>query len=98
MSGNDLLKLPTYDPGNLLDALRDMLQLKNDAALGRTLQVAAPVISKIRSRTLPVGAMILIAMHEESGLSIRDLRRLMGDTREKFSDVAPFHLRERAAA
>ena len=64
-------------------------RLKNDAALSRLLQVAPPVISKIRHRRLPVGASILIRMHEVSNLPIRELRDLMGDRRQKYrlSDV-----------
>ena len=73
-----------YDPNNLLDTLIDKLHLKNDAALSRALEVAPPVISKIRHRRLPVGASLLIRMHEVSDLSIRELRTLMGDRREKF--------------
>ena len=74
----------SYDPNNLLDTLIDKLHLKNDAALSRALEVAPPVISKIRHRRLPVGASLLIRMHEVSDLSIRELRTLMGDRREKF--------------
>ena len=48
-----------YDPNNLLDTLIDKLHLKNDAALSRALEVAPPVISKIRHRRLPVGASLL---------------------------------------
>jgi hypothetical protein len=33
---------------------------------------------------LPVGASLLIRMHEVSDLSIKELRVLMGDRREKF--------------
>ena len=73
-----------YDPNNLLDTLIDKLHLKNDAALSRALEVAPPVISKIRHGRLPVGASLLIRMHEVSDLSIRELRTLMGDRREKF--------------
>jgi hypothetical protein len=78
-----------YDPDRLLDSLIVHLGLKNDAALSCALEVAPPVISKIRHRRLPVGAAILIRMHEVSGLTIRDLRFLLGDRREKFrvSDV-----------
>jgi hypothetical protein len=78
-----------YNPDKLLDALLDRLVLKNDAALARALEVAPPVISKIRHRRLPVGASILIRMHEVSNLSIRELRDLMGDRRQKYrlSDV-----------
>ena len=74
----------TYDPNNLLDSLLERMKLKNDAALSRALEVAPPVISKIRHRRLPVGASLLIRMHEVSDLSIRELRTLMGDLREKF--------------
>lgn len=78
-----------YNPDRLLDVLRENLQLKNDAALSRTLGVAPPVISKIRHRRVHVGAALLIRMHEVTGLNIIDLRYLMGDRRSKFriSDV-----------
>ncbi|MEC4720369.1 hypothetical protein RY831_14500 [Noviherbaspirillum sp. CPCC 100848] len=74
----------TYNPSRLLDIVIDRLQLKNDAALARTLGVPAPMISKIRHRRLPIGASLLISMHEETGWSIRELRDLMGDRRQKF--------------
>jgi hypothetical protein len=93
-----------YDPERLLDHLIGKLRLKNDAALSRALEVAPPVISKIRTGKLPVGASMLIRMHEVSELSIRDLRFLLGDRRNKFrmsekhfkpaapeSDTAPSH-------
>lgn len=73
-----------YDPNNLLESLIEKLNLKNDAALSRALEVAPPLISKIRHRRLPVGASLLIRMHEVSDLSITDLRQLMGDRRNKF--------------
>jgi hypothetical protein len=74
----------TYNPCRLLDALIEQLDLKNDAALARALEVAPPMISKIRHRSLPVGGAMLIRMHEISTLSIADLRFLMGDQRKKF--------------
>jgi hypothetical protein len=82
--GTRLADQVAYDPNNLLDSLIEKLNLKNDAALSRALEVAPPVISKIRHRRLPVGASLLIRMHEVSDLSIRELRILMGDRREKF--------------
>jgi hypothetical protein len=84
MNSTRLADQVAYDPNNLLDALIDKLNLKNDAALSRALEVAPPVISKIRHRRLPVGASLLIRMHEVSDLSIKDLRILMGDRRDKF--------------
>lgn len=73
-----------YDPNYLLDTLIQKLGIKNDAALSRALEVAPPVISKIRHNRLPVGASLLIRMHEVSEMSIRELRQLMGDRRAKF--------------
>lgn len=80
----DRLEDRVYDPNRLLDTLIQHLNLKNDAALSRALEVAPPVISKIRHHRLPVGASLLIRMHEVSDLSIKELRRLMGDRRSKF--------------
>ncbi len=74
----------SYNPNRLLDTLREKMKLKNDAALSRALEVAPPVISKIRHRTLPVGASLLIRMHEVTEMSIRELRDLMGDRRTKY--------------
>ena len=86
---HELASQESYDPSRLLDSLRERMQLKNDAALSRALEVAPPVISKIRHRALPVGASMLIRMHEVTELSIRELRDLMGDRRGKYriSDV-----------
>jgi hypothetical protein len=74
----------SYNPDHLLDNLIKKLSLKNDAALSRALEVAPPLISKIRHRRVPVGASLLIRMHEVSDMSVRELRDLMGDRRTKY--------------
>ncbi|OGB22683.1 MAG: hypothetical protein A3I66_12695 [Burkholderiales bacterium RIFCSPLOWO2_02_FULL_57_36] len=74
----------SYNPDHLLDNLIKKLSLKNDAALSRALEVAPPLISKIRHRRVPVGASLLIRMHEVSDMSVRELRDLMGDRRAKY--------------
>jgi hypothetical protein len=73
-----------YNPNQLLDTLLDKMMLKNDAALSRMLSIQPPVLSKIRHHRLPVGASMLIRMHEVTGMEIRDLRALMGDIAPKF--------------
>lgn len=78
-----LINRPEYNPNHLLDTLIEKLNLKNDAALSRALEVAPPVISKIRHRRIAVGASILLRMHELSELKINDLKELMGDCRRK---------------
>lgn len=72
---------PQYNPDTLLDTVRLMLGLKNDAALARRLRVAASSISKIRNRRQVVSAEMIVCLHEETRLSIRDLRWLCGDFR-----------------
>lgn len=77
------------DPNNLLDAIMSILKLKNDLALARKMGVAAPVISKIRHGRLNISAPMLICMHEETGMPVRELRALMrNDLREKYDFVA----------
>lgn len=75
---------PNYDPVNLFNTIRKHLNIKNDAALARVLGVAPPIISKHRHKVIPVGACILIRMHEVSGIAIKELRALMGDTADIF--------------
>ena len=84
MKNENLSDQINYNPDNLLASIIGKLNLKNDAALSRALEVAPPVISKIRHRRLPVGASLLIRMHEVTDLSIQELRSLMGDRRNKF--------------
>lgn len=67
---------PKAQANNLLDAMIDKIGLRNDAALARQLQVAPPVISKMRSGKIPVGAGFLIRCHYASGLSIAALKEL----------------------
>lgn len=77
-----------YNPNKVLDAIMEKLQLKNDAQLSRALEVAPPVISKIRHYTLPIGATILLRMHEVSDISIRELRALMSSKDQDTQEAA----------
>ena len=63
-----------------VNLLVQTMTLKNDAALSRVLEVAPPVISKIRHGLLPVGASMLISAHEESGLSIKEMKAVLNTT------------------
>jgi hypothetical protein len=61
----------------LLDTVLDSQHLKNDAALSRFLEVNPPVLSKIRGGTLPVGASMIIKIHEKTGMSIKEIKFLL---------------------
>lgn len=73
---------PHYDPKTLLDTLMRLLGVKNDRQLAFRLNVPASQICKVRHRRVSVASSLLISMHEETGLSLRQLRALMGDYRE----------------
>ena len=73
-----LLSDPNYNPNRLLDATLSKLQLKNDAALSRSLGIAPSVLSKVRHRRSPVAAGLMIQIHEATRLSIEEIRNLMG--------------------
>lgn len=66
-----------HNHNKFLDTLILTMSIKNDAALSRVLEVSPPVISKIRNGFLPVGATLLISAHEESGLSIKEMKAIL---------------------
>jgi plasmid maintenance system antidote protein VapI len=69
---------PGYRPEFLLDMIMARFGLKNDAALCRKLEVAPPVVSKIRKQKLSVSDGIMVRIHDTCGLSIKEIRDLMG--------------------
>ena len=81
-----VLNVETFDPNKMFDTVIEKLSLRNDAALCRWVGVGPPVISKMRHGKLSVGASMLIRLHEISDISIKELRTLMGDDRERFYD------------
>lgn len=71
------MNIPTFNkktPSDLIDLIIKKLDIKNDAALSRVLEVAPPVISKIRNDKLPVGATLIIRIHELTDISISDIK------------------------
>lgn len=72
-----------YDPNRLLDAVLKKMQWGNDAILAKKLKIHINVIRRIRSNTLPVGASMLLWLQEATGVSVEELRQLMGDRRTR---------------
>lgn len=61
----------------LFDRVMSHMDWKNDAALSRAIGVSTPAISKVRNGRLPVGADMLIRLHEETGIPIRELKNYL---------------------
>lgn len=62
----------------VFNLVRQKCGFKNDAALSRALQVAPPVVSKLRHGRLQVGPSIIVKLHEVSGIPVRELKSHMG--------------------
>jgi hypothetical protein len=77
MQDRELTIDPTYDPNSFTDWACDILECKNDAALARKLDMSPVILSKIRHRKIGPTAPMLIALHEETGLHIRDIKARM---------------------
>jgi hypothetical protein len=60
----------------LIESLKKLFDLKNDAALSRALGVAPPVISKLKGGLLEVGPAFLIKIHDAFDMPIKQIRAL----------------------
>lgn len=58
----------------LLDLVAKTIGARNDAQLARGLEVAPPVISKIRHNRLPVGALLIIKIHEITDMPVVEIK------------------------
>jgi plasmid maintenance system antidote protein VapI len=61
----------------LLDKVKELYSIKNDAQLSRTLDVPPPTISKIRSGKVSVNANMILRIHETLGMPVADIRALL---------------------
>jgi hypothetical protein len=67
----------TIDQNKLVDYLLKKMHLKNDAALSRLLDVAPPVISKVRHHRLLVGASLIIRIMEKCDLPLAEIKSFL---------------------
>jgi hypothetical protein len=71
----------SYDPGLLLNALLDRLQLKEDAELAKKLKMDKALLGKIRDRQLQISGSILMLIQEATGIAVPELRQMLKDRR-----------------
>lgn len=62
----------------MLDKMIATLGMKNDAALARALEVAPPVLSKLRHGRLSFGCALVVRTHELTGWTIREIKGDLG--------------------
>lgn len=79
-----LITFNHYDPNRLFDTLRQRLGISGDKALSHKLNMALSVMAAIRQKRLPVGASLMMGVQEATGISIRELKHILGDRRRKY--------------
>jgi hypothetical protein len=70
-----------YDPEQLLNSLLDKMHLREDAELAKKLRMDKRLLSKIRERRLQISGSMLMLMQEATGITIAELRCILGDRR-----------------
>jgi hypothetical protein len=63
-----------FGPKQLFDMVIDRLGLKSDRALTRLIDISPSIISKMRSETTPMSDYVLLCLHEETDIPIRELK------------------------
>jgi hypothetical protein len=61
----------------LIDACMELASVKTDKALAQRLGTGGTVISRIRHRKLKVSPILILAIHEELGMPISEIRQLI---------------------
>ena len=67
-----------HGAGKLLDALKEKMGAASDYALSRMLNIAPPVISKLRNGRLAVDVGLLNRLHRTSGMEVQAMKDLLG--------------------
>lgn len=62
----------------LLDELIEFYGMKNGAETARALKVAPSVISKVRRGCMPLGASLILAIHERFDILVAEIRQMSG--------------------
>jgi hypothetical protein len=74
----NLTENPKYMPNHLLDKVMEMFELDTDKALAHRLKVHPTSISKVRRREIVLGDVMLLALHDLTGLPAKELRKWGG--------------------
>ena len=72
-----------FDQNRLIETLRKKLNIDNDANLAKALSVSPLLISNMRKCKIPIWGSMLLHMSDVSKIDVANLRRLMGDRRQR---------------
>jgi hypothetical protein len=69
---------PAYTPVRLLHATAQALGAANDHQLARLLEISPGNLTRIQSRTQPLGARVIVQILDRTGWTMAQLRKLAG--------------------
>jgi plasmid maintenance system antidote protein VapI len=72
-----------FAPGRLLDSIKQQYGLSSDRELAEFLDLTGPQISRIRNSGVALTAVVVLKIHEMSGLPISRLKDMCGDRRAR---------------
>jgi DNA-binding transcriptional regulator YdaS (Cro superfamily) len=68
-----------FVPHTLFDEIIKCYKLKNDAALARMLKISPANISRFRYNRRPIGASLILAVHDATNWPIKRIKELLDD-------------------
>ena len=66
-----------FVPHTLFDEIIKCYKLKNDAALARMLKISPANISRFRYNRRPIGASLILAVHDATNWPIKRIKELL---------------------
>lgn len=72
------LSNPSYSPNRLINKVQEKMRIQSDLQLAIAISVDRTTIAKIRKKKVPVGASMLLRLHDLTGLPAKELRKWMG--------------------
>lgn len=72
------MRIPTYSPARLINAVADFLGAKCDSHLAELLGFDPTQIGRVRHRATPITSGIIVAILDRTGWPITKVRELMG--------------------
>lgn len=79
----EMSTISTYRPDRLFHVVQRRLGLHSDGTLSQKLRLRKRLMEDMRQGRVPVTATVLLLISEASGISIDELRHIMGDRRAK---------------
>lgn len=67
----------TQNAAGLLDAVKAKLELKNDAAVARVLEVAPAVVSKLRRQRCTFGDTMIVRLLDREIMTLAEIRQFV---------------------